>query len=94
MCLNGVLLDGDLKSALEKLNENGDKEFQKIFNLLYGESLKLDLFERLNVDKIFEVRILSVDEKFRGHGIAKNLMLKSQEIAEENGFRVGSTQVR
>lgn len=88
VCLNGVLLKGDLESALEKLFEKGDKEFQKIFNLLYGQSLRLNLFERLNVDKIFELRILSVDAKFRGQGIAKNLLIKSQEIAEQNGFRV------
>lgn len=88
VCLNGVLVNGDLENALEKLTEKGDKQFQKIFNLLYGESLKLNLFERLNVDKIFEMRILSVDAKFRGQGIAKKLLLKSQEIAEQNGFRV------
>lgn len=70
------------------MDEKQDKQFKKIFNLLYGENLKLNLFERFDVDKIFEIRILSVDSKFRGQGIAKKLLLKSQEIAEENGFKV------
>lgn len=84
-----MLSNGDIELAIESLVGKDDEEFKKIFNLLYGENLKLNLFEQFDVDKIFEIRILSVDSKFRGQGIAKQLLLKSQEIAEQNGFKVG-----
>lgn len=83
-----MLLSGDARHALEGLDDKQDEEFKKIFKFLYGENFKVNLFEQLGVDKIFEVRILSVDSKFRGQGIAKKLLIKSQEIAEENGFKV------
>lgn len=83
-----MLSIGDVENAIDKLDNKEDEEFKKIFRLLYGQNLKLNLFQRFNVNKIFEIRILSVDSKFRGQGIAKNLLLKSEEIAEQNEFKV------
>lgn len=86
-----MLSTGDARHALENLDDKQDEEFKKIFKFLYGENFKVNLFEQLDVDKIFEVRILSVDSKYRGQGIAKKLLQKSQEVAEQNGFKVRSS---
>lgn len=62
--LNGFLYQGDILKAKEKLNQDcKDEKFKKIFNLLYDENLKIDLFKTYNVDKIFELRILSVSDR-------------------------------
>ncbi|XP_052871208.1 arylalkylamine N-acetyltransferase 1-like [Anopheles cruzii] len=90
--VNGILHgNADTGRALEKLAETDDDKFRKIFTLLYEENLKIDLFKQFSVEQIFEIRILSVDSKFRGQGLAKALMRKSEEIARDNGFRVMKT---
>ncbi|XP_049541570.1 transferrin [Anopheles darlingi] len=90
--VNGVLHgNADTSHALEKLNETKDEKFRTIFTLLYEENLKIDLFEQFAVEKIFEIRILSVDSKFRGQGLAKELMRKSEEVARNHGFRIMKT---
>lgn len=62
--VNGVLHgNADTSRALEKLAETEDEKFRTIFTLLYEENLKIDLFEQFAVEKIFEIRILSVDSK-------------------------------
>lgn len=67
---------------------NPDRSFTRIFQLLYEENLKLDLFRRYRTEQIFELRILSVDGRFRGRGIAKELLLHSERVAAAGGFRV------
>lgn len=88
VALNGILHRGDIEKAQDKLKTVSDTKFRKIFGLLYHVNKKIDLFTKYNVDKIFEFRIVSVDNKFRGAGIAKQLMLRSEIIAEEYGFKV------
>lgn len=63
-------------------------QYQRIFGLLHNVNKTVDLFTKYNVDKIFELRILSVGTKFRGKGIAKELFARSGIIAEEAGFKV------
>ncbi|XP_053677367.1 arylalkylamine N-acetyltransferase 1 [Anopheles nili] len=90
--VNGVLRGNhDTSRALDKLDETDDEKFRKIFTLLYEENLKIDLFQQFEVDSIFEIRILSVDSKFRGQGLAKELMRKSEEVARSKGFRLMKT---
>lgn len=86
--LNGVLRPGDTEQALEKLQESSDANYKKIFELLYGHSLQVDLFERYNVDQIFDVRILSVDSRYRGQGIAKELVRRAEQVARKSGFQL------
>lgn len=83
VCLNGFLHPGDYIKAKEQLEQCADERFRKIFNLLYDQNLKIDLFEMLDVDRIFEYRILSVDRNYRGQGLAKKLLQKSEEIARK-----------
>ncbi|TDG42207.1 hypothetical protein AWZ03_011367 [Drosophila navojoa] len=86
--LNGVLRPGDTEQALEKLQESSDANYKKIFELLYGHSLQVDLFERYNVEQIFDVRILSVDARYRGQGIAKELVRRAEQVARNSGFQL------
>lgn len=65
-----------------------DKKFQTIFGLLYKVNEKIDLFTKYNVDDLFECRILSVDDRFRGRGLANALVQESLETAKNAGFKV------
>ncbi|GFG36847.1 hypothetical protein Cfor_09718 [Coptotermes formosanus] len=65
-----------------------DMKFRKIFDLLYGVNRSLDLFTQHGVDRIFECRILSVDKRFRGRGLARELLRRSEITARECGFKV------
>lgn len=86
--LNGVLHNGDIERSQKKLEVCQDENFKKIFNLLYDANRQVDFFTHFNVDRVFDVRILSVDSRFRGQGIAAELMSKSEEIAKENNIKV------
>uniref|UniRef100_A0A0K8TQB9 aralkylamine N-acetyltransferase n=1 Tax=Tabanus bromius TaxID=304241 RepID=A0A0K8TQB9_TABBR len=86
--LNGVMQRGDIERAQEKLDICLDENFKKIFNLLYDENLAVNFFDRFDVEKVFDIRILSVDPHYRGMGIAKRLMRESEKIAIENGFKI------
>lgn len=88
VCLNGFLHPNDTKKAKEALEKCQDERFKKIFNLLYDENLKIDLFQLHDVDKIFEYRILSVDREYRGRGLAKQLIMKSEDVARKYHCKV------
>lgn len=83
VCLNGFLLPGDTIKAKESLEKCQDDKFKKIFGLLYDLNLRHDLFVSHNVDRIFEYRILSVDSNYRGQGLAKKLIQKSEDVARK-----------
>lgn len=87
VALNGVLKRGDVERAQGELNLSNDERFKKIFSFLYGANLKSKIFE-LGVDKLFEIRILSVDSNCRGQGLAKKLMQESEVVARSNGYQV------
>lgn len=86
--LNGVLLPGDTEEALDKLHLSTDENYKKIFQLLHTHNLQVNLFERFKVDRIFDVRILSVDARFRGQGIAKELVHRAELVARKAGYRL------
>ncbi|KZC13533.1 Dopamine N-acetyltransferase [Dufourea novaeangliae] len=88
MALNGILKIGEREEAERRLVELNDEKFKTIFGLLYKVNAKVDLFAKYNVDELFECRILSVDENFRGRGLANVLMADSIETARNAGFKV------
>lgn len=88
VCLNGFLHPGETSKAKEALENCEDERFKKIFSLLYEQNLKFDLFEMLDVDRVFEFRILSVDKNYRGQGLAKKLIQKSEEVARKYHCKV------
>ncbi|CAH2041636.1 unnamed protein product, partial [Iphiclides podalirius] len=55
---------------------------------LNGIFRDLDLFNAYRVDSILECRIISVSDKARGKGLAKELMKRSIDIAKEHGFKL------
>lgn len=61
VALNGILHRGDIEKAQETLQRSNDERFVKIFNFLYQGNKHT--FQELNVDRIFEIRILSVDSE-------------------------------
>jgi hypothetical protein len=64
VCLNANYYPNDIQDAQRKLKKSTDEKFKSIFTLLYGENEKNDLFQDFqDVDKMFEIRILSVDTK-------------------------------
>lgn len=88
LALNGVLRKGEREECERRLSEVDDVKFKTIFGLLYKLNEKIDLFEKYNIDEIFECRILSVDDEFRGKGLANVLMEDSVETARKAGFKV------
>lgn len=86
--LNGCLQYKDVETAWNDIEALEDNAFKKIFVFLYKHNARQNLFKEFNVDKIFEVRILSVDSRFRGQGVAKNLLRKCEQFAIENEFRM------
>ncbi|CAG9762802.1 unnamed protein product [Ceutorhynchus assimilis] len=91
VALNGVSHKGDTEKAVEEMKDIDNLQYRRIFGLLNEANLELDLFTKYNVDKIFEVRILSVDSGYRGKGIAKELFVQSEAVARKHGFKVMKT---
>lgn len=90
VALNGIQHPGDIAAAQAKLETMADLKFRRIFDLLYGVNRSLDLFKQHGVDRIFECRILSVDKRFRGRGLARELLQRSVVTARESGFKVSA----
>jgi len=87
VCINGVLRreeHGCDKDSKNEQDECSNKKFQKILNLLtkvYHESNVFKQFPEVN--KILDIRVASVDDSCRGHGIAKALFDRTKSLAKE-----------
>ncbi|KAK4886860.1 hypothetical protein RN001_003131 [Aquatica leii] len=88
VALNGISHRGEVEEELKEVNASDNREYRLIFGLLHNVNHELNLFETYNVDKIFELRILSVGSKYRGRGLAKELFMRSEIIAEEYGLKI------
>lgn len=86
--LNGILNYGDIENGVEQMYACDDEKFKKIFIFLLEQNVKHNLFKQFNLNAIFEIRILSVDGNYRGHGIGRNLMIKSEKLAIEKNFKL------
>lgn len=94
MALNGVIKKIDRDNNEHRLENINDEKFILIFGLLYKVNEKIDLFKKYNVEELFECRILSVDENFRGKGLANILIADSIEVATKAGFKVQKQIIR
>jgi hypothetical protein len=80
----GVILNGSHEPGhLDEMQGNADNcphpRFRKILQLLATVERESDVFGKFpDVDRQFEVRIISVDTVLRGRGIAKALVEKSR----------------
>ncbi|XP_011504927.1 PREDICTED: uncharacterized protein LOC105367815 [Ceratosolen solmsi marchali] len=86
--LNGIVKRGEREECERRLAELQDDKFKSIFGLLYKINEKVDIFAKYDVDELFDCRILSVDETFRGKGLADLLIKNSLKIAKDAGFKV------
>lgn len=75
--LNNVMNRGDSEENNE--NDSGDKtKFNDITTLLDKVEQEANVFQKFpNVDRIMDIKIISVDESFRGHGVCKALINKT-----------------
>ncbi|KAF5302793.1 hypothetical protein FQA39_LY01973 [Lamprigera yunnana] len=88
VALNGISRRGEVEEGLKEVDASDHTEYRLIFGLLHNVNHDLKLFETYKVDQIFELRILSVASNYRGRGLAKELFMRSEIIAEEYGFKV------
>lgn len=88
VALNGISRSGEIENSLKEVDSSDNLQYRLIFGLLFNVNNDINLFKTYNVDKIFELRILSVDSRYRGRGLAKELFMRSELIAEEYGFKV------
>ncbi|XP_039959838.1 arylalkylamine N-acetyltransferase 1 [Bactrocera neohumeralis] len=86
--LNGVVYPQDILQAHERIELSDDERYKKIFRLLNEHNLRANIFGNFNVARAFEVRMLSVDGRFRGQGIAKELVRRSETIARDFEFKL------
>ncbi|XP_044749553.1 arylalkylamine N-acetyltransferase-like 2 [Coccinella septempunctata] len=84
--LNGISRRGDVEQDLEGMKSIDDIKFHRLMGLLFSHNAEARLFQRYNVEKIFELRILSVDSDHRGKGLGQTLVKKSEELARQHGF--------
>lgn len=88
MALNGLSKRGDVEKSIEEMKSIDNLQYHRIFGLLNNVNKEIDLFSKYNVEEIFEIRILSVDSRYRGRGLAKELFNRSGILAAEKGFKV------
>ncbi|XP_050053423.1 arylalkylamine N-acetyltransferase 1-like isoform X2 [Aphis gossypii] len=89
--LIGVVLNNlTYRVDREKNNENEEDtkdntKFNIITEFLDKVEREADVFQKFpNVDRVMDIKIISVDESFRGQGVCKALIDKTIEIALEN----------
>ncbi|KAK6645366.1 hypothetical protein RUM43_001642 [Polyplax serrata] len=82
----GVVLNGIKAERCTKLYN--DPKLQKIFDFLGGVDEDVEALNNYNVNSILELKILSVDMKFRGRGIAGRLYEITENFARKKGFQL------
>ncbi|CAH1390088.1 unnamed protein product [Nezara viridula] len=88
VCLNAIVNRSDDFEEMECF----DPKFRITQDLIDTINIELDIFGRFSyVDKLIDIRVLSVDEAYRGQGIAKALLDKTKRVASENGFQMIKT---
>lgn len=79
VCINGVLQRGQKDDDDDKPCSN--PRFSKILNLLSTVYCQSDVFTQFpEVDKVLDIRVASVDDACRGHGIAKALFDRTKSV--------------
>ncbi|XP_033207599.1 dopamine N-acetyltransferase-like isoform X2 [Belonocnema kinseyi] len=88
----GVILNGSMgpisKEEPHYIVNCANPKFKKILKLLYCVEKNSNIPEKFPDQKVLEIRIISVDSKWRGKGIAKALFEKTMEVAKNRGFDI------
>ncbi|PSN56371.1 hypothetical protein C0J52_13971 [Blattella germanica] len=86
VCLNGTFMAKDI-GHLEKLAAHCQcKRTQRLLRFWAYLDRESELWNQYGVSRIFEIRILATDKRFRGRGIATALAKNSLNLAKELGF--------
>ncbi|KAL1131987.1 hypothetical protein AAG570_011597 [Ranatra chinensis] len=85
VCLSGIVKKEDAEDSKgDSLEECANPKFKKILNLLTTVSKECDIFQRYpHLDTVLEIRVVSVDNAYRGQGIAKALFDQTKKLAKE-----------
>lgn len=70
--------------------KDAEAKFGQVKRLLGGVCADAEVFSHApdDVDRLFDIFILSVDDSWRGKGIARKLLDQSRELAQAEGFRL------
>ncbi|KAF7991356.1 hypothetical protein HCN44_002918 [Aphidius gifuensis] len=89
----GVIING--KTEIPDINEEPDyikncenKKFKKIMKLLHYVDQEINIPEKYPDSNCLDIKIVSVDNNWRGKGIASALFKKTIEIGKELGFNL------
>jgi predicted GNAT family acetyltransferase len=84
VALNGCHGPGHLDEMQRNADDCPNPRFRKILQLLAAVERGSDVFSKFpDVDRLVEVRILSVDTALRGRGIAKALLEESRSVKDK-----------
>ncbi|XP_068967522.1 arylalkylamine N-acetyltransferase 1-like isoform X2 [Bombus flavifrons] len=90
--LIGVVLNGKMVPPKEEepqfISRCQNPKFKKILQLLDYVDRKVNCDENFRGLDVLEIKIISVDSKWRGKGVAKALIEKTLEIAKERNFHM------
>ncbi|XP_046748934.1 arylalkylamine N-acetyltransferase 1-like isoform X1 [Diprion similis] len=88
----GVLLNGVMEPPTEGEPEYvtncENPKFKKILKLLCHVDKKAGLAKKFPDQRVLELRIISVDGTWRGRGVAKALVERTENLAKDLGFDV------
>ncbi|XP_050299236.1 arylalkylamine N-acetyltransferase 1-like isoform X2 [Anthonomus grandis grandis] len=85
VCLNDLLKRGYLQDPPDE-HEITDPKFSKIVRMLGKVEVESDIFSKFpDSDTAMTTKILTVNNAYRGQGIAKELLNKTREMAKELG---------
>ncbi|XP_025204683.1 dopamine N-acetyltransferase-like [Melanaphis sacchari] len=80
--------DTKIKEIDEEKNDKSPK-FNDIMDLLSKAERDINIFEKYpSIDRIMELKIITVNEAYRGQGVCKTLVNKSKELALELGYQM------
>nr|QEO33344.1 arylalkylamine-N-acetyltransferase [Platymeris biguttatus] len=89
VCINGSLTreNNKVDAMIEEVNSCKNQKFKKILNLITSVNIQSDIFGQFpKINSMAEVRVLSVDDAYRGKGIAKACIERTRVLAKEKGY--------
>ena len=89
-CLTGVDEASTTQNTLDEANKTTHKKWAQYLRLYARVDMNANIFGRFNVEKIFHVSALAVNDGYRERSIATKLVEKSFELATSQGYKLCS----
>ncbi|KAE9537685.1 hypothetical protein AGLY_006708 [Aphis glycines] len=87
--LNSPMFRGNEIQEIGEENNEKSSKYNDIMGLLDKAERDTDIFGKYpNIDRIMELKIITVNEAYRGQGICKALVNKSKELALDLGYQM------